>query len=504
LIATESPPGQKTLSSYKTNSSHHRNAHAFLLKKQIVMKTILKIFTPLLMGGSLFFASCTKEIENEQASSDPVSSANPGRGHLQQTKTFSSDVVRSWINMQLRMLKVPLPPGTGSQGSDRTQGYTGIALYESVVPGMPAYQSLTGQLTEFPVMPSTEPGRAYHWAASANAAMAAISRVLFPTTAAANKTSMDSLESAILAGYADEADAATLARSVAFGKEVARRIGIWAASDGTSATASLVYTLPPGTGLPPAGTGLWVPTATTPPISPFMAQRRLLVPGSDEGTALTPPPPFSSDPSSAYYAMVKRVYDASLTLTTDQKAMADYFKDNPGYGAGGGFVWCLQEALRIANLPLDQAALTYAKVGLATHDATLILFRNKYLFNIMRPVTYIRAYINPTWNTYIPTPNHPEFPSGHATSNGAILTMMSNSFGENFPITLHTYDYLNVLPATLNMYPSRHYNTFTELSTEAADSRVYGGLHYVETQEKSLVQGKKVAQNILEKIHFLK
>ncbi len=157
-----------------------------------------------------------------------------------------------------------------------------------------------------------------------------------------------------------------------------------------------------------------------------------MVPGSDAGTELAPPPPFSTDPSSAYYAMVKRVYDASLTLTADQEAMADYFKDNPGYGAGGGFVWCLQEALRIANPSLDEAALTYAKVGLATHDVTLVHFRNKYIFNVMRPITYIRAYIKPTWNTYIPTPNHPEFPSGHATSNGAILTMMSNSFGENF------------------------------------------------------------------------
>lgn len=461
------------------------------------MKAILKIFTPILMAGTLLLSSCKKEIEPGQPGNESLSSAKSGKpGHLKQTKTFSSDVVRSWINMQLVMLKVPLPAGTSSQGSDRSQGYTGIALYEAVVPGMPAYQSLYGQLTDFPVMPSTEPGMAYHWAASANAAMAEISRRLFPGTAAANKTAINELENSLHAGYADEADAATLARSKAFGKEVATRVANWAASDGTSAIANLTYVLPPGTGFPPTGTGLWIPTASTPPINPFMSQRRLLVPGSDEGTELAPPPVFSSDPSSAYYAMVKRVYDASITLTKDQKAMADYFKDNPGYGAGGGFVWVLQEALRIANPMLDQAALTFAKVGLATHDVTLVLFRNKYVFNVMRPVTYIRAYINPSWNTSIPTPNHPEFPSGHATSNGAILTMMSHSFGENFPITLHTYDYLG--------YEPRHYNTFTELSTDAADSRIYGGLHYVETQEKSLVQGQKVAQNILEKVKFLK
>ena len=74
--------------------------------------------------------------------------------------------------------------------------------------------------------------------------------------------------------------------------------------------------------------------------------------------------------------------------------------------------------------------------------------------------------------------------------------MMSNSFGENFPITLHTYDYLG--------YSTQALQYIYEMGTDMADSRVYGGLHYWETQEKSLVQGKKVAQNILNTVKFLK
>ena len=72
--------------------------------------------------------------------------------------------------------------------------------------------------------------------------------------------------------------------------------------------------------------------------------------------------------------------------------------------------------------------------------------------------------------------------------------MMSNMFGENFPITLHTYDYLG--------YPSRSYNTFTQMGLDMAISRLYGGLHYRETCEKSIAQGKKIAQNILATIRF--
>ena len=456
------------------------------------MKTMLKIFAPIVMAGTLMLTSCKKEIETEQSVNEALFSTKSGKpGHLKQAKTFSSEVVRSWINMQLVMLKLPLPVGTGTQGTDRSQGYSGIALYEAVVPGMPAYQSLAGQLNGLPEMPSTEPGMAYHWAASANAALAEISRRLFPTTAAANKTAIDNLEATWMAGFADEADAATLQRSAAFGRTVATRVANWAATDG-SANVNPPYA-------PPVGLGIWVLTnPAAPAANPYAFQRRLIVPGSDEGTVLAPPPSFSTTPGSAFYNMVKRVYDASLpgVLTSDQKAMADYFKDNPGYGAGGGFVWILQEAMRIAQPTLDQAALTFAKVGMAQHDVTIVLFTNKYNFLTMRPVTYIRAYIDPTWSTYITTPNHPEFPSGHATSNGAVMTMISNSFGENFPMTLHTYDYLG--------YPPRHYNTFTEMSTDMADSRVYGGLHYWETQEKSLVQGQQVAANILSKVNFLK
>ncbi len=429
----------------------------------------------------------------------PGNGNGSSNGHLKQTKTFSSDVAVSWLNMQLTMFKVPLPVGAGSQATDRAQAYSGIALYEAVVPGMPAYQSLKGQLNGFPEMPSTEPGKAYHWAASANAALAEISRRLFPTTADVNKTAMNDLENKLNEDYADEVDAATLQRSIAFGKEVATRVANWAATDGVAANVNSTYKPPEGAGLPPLGVGLWVPTALTTPVNAFADQRRLIVAGSVDGTALTPLPPFSCDKKSPFYAMVYEVYNASATpttLTTEQKAMADYFKDVPGYSPGGCFVWILTEALRIAHPTLDQAALTYAKVGIAQHDATVILFTNKYIFNVIRPVTYIQAYIDPKWTPYIGTPNHPEFPSGHAATNGAVLAMMSNCFGENFPITLHTYDYLG--------YPPRIYNTFTQMGQDMSDSRFYGGLHYKETCVKSIAQGKKVAKNILSKVKFLK
>ncbi len=72
---------------------------------------------------------------------------------------------------------------------------------------------------------------------------------------------MNDLENSLKVNYATDVDAATLERSVAFGKEVATRVANWAATDG-SANVNPPY-------VAPVGFGLWVPTAPTPPISPI-------------------------------------------------------------------------------------------------------------------------------------------------------------------------------------------------------------------------------------------
>ncbi len=475
---------------YSKNVTH--SSHYFTLKNANMKQRIhFKILVWLLSAG-LIILSCKKEISplDESKISNSQLNSKSGNGHLKQTKTFSSDVVVSWLNMQLSMFKIPLPAGTGSQATDRCQAYCGIALYESVVPGMPAYQTLHGQLTDFPLMPSTEPGKAYHWAASANAALAEMNRRLFPTTAVANKTAMTNLENTWQAVYAGEVDAATLQRSIAFGKEVATRVFNWAAMDG-SAIVNIPYPVP-------IGFGLWVPTAPPPaqPGGPYTYQRRLMVPGVATGTALAPPPTYSTTAGSPFWIMANEVYIARNNITGDQKAMVDYFKDVPGYSPGGTYVALMTQALDLTKPMLDMAALTYVKVGLAQHDVTIVLFTNKYQFNTMRPVTYIRANIDAAWSPYIPTPNFPEFPAGHSATGGATIAMMSNMFGENFHFTLHTYDYLG--------YPPRSYTSFTQLNDEVNASRFYGGLHYRATCEKSTVQGKKVAENILATIKFLK
>ena len=128
----------------------------------------------------LFLSSCKKEVGNSYqspANQSAASNYNSSHGHLKQTKDYSSEVALKWMDMQLRVIRssAGMPPATNS----RLFGYSGVALYESVVPGMPAYQSLSGQLTDLSAVPRTVPGFAYHWAAVANAALALITKQFF-------------------------------------------------------------------------------------------------------------------------------------------------------------------------------------------------------------------------------------------------------------------------------------------------------------------------------------
>lgn len=438
----------------------------------------------------LFFYSCKKQ--SIEPGKELLSVQNSSqRGHLQQTKTFSSEVIVRWLNMQLEMLRTPLAAGASAPTADRAMAYCGIATYESVVPGMPAYQSLVGQLNGFPVMPETEPGQAYHWAACANAALAEMSRKLFPNASAANKTNMNNLETLLQERFANETNPQTLARSIAFGKEVALRVFAWAATDGT-ANVNPPY-------VPPVGPGLWQPTPPNFPaaVNPYLYQRRLIVPGVASGTTLTPPPPYSTDPASPFFNMVRDVYDKSQNLSPAQTAMAIYHRDNPGYPGGGHFIAVLSQIFDQTQATLDVAALAYAKSGIAFCDANTIGFTYKYTFNLVRPITYIRNIMGYSgWNALFNTPGHPEFPSAHAVNGAAVAYMFASVLGDNFQFTDHTYDYLGL--------PARSYNSFHAWEVEMADSRVYAGIHYQESCDKGRWLGEKVSQNVLGILKFLK
>ena len=445
----------------------------------------------LLIGALLvIFPACQKETTHRSIQEEITTAANNSdSGHLKQTKTFSSDVVFKWIDLNRRILLTTTRTAAGIR-VNREFAYTGIALYESVVPGMPAYQSLSSQLNQMPQMPSTQPGLAYYWPACANTALATMNRFFFPTTSVANKTSMDSLEAALNSEFMNEANNEEIQRSIQFGKDVAQKIIDWSKTDGAD------HAFDPYTA--PVGPGLWVPTppALQAAAGPYWGDNRTIVPGSINGALPPSPIPYSEDPSSDFFKMEKEVYDASQSLTAEQTAIGLFWLD-VGIGAGGHWLYILKQVLLSNESKLDIAALAYAKGGIYINDATISSFKTKYIYNVERPITYIRNVMGyTTWNALFATPAHPDYSSAHTVQCTAIADAFTSIFGNNYQFTDHQFDNIGMA--------SRSYSSFNAVVTEVAQARVYAGIHTRMACEAGITEGEKVAQNIDNRLKFLK
>jgi hypothetical protein len=453
------------------------------------MRIQLKSILPFIAVLFILFIGCQKDLKPINQPVQVQTVADNVHGHLIQTKTYASDVAIKWMDIQLRLMRTAT--GIPNNAFARPYAYSGIVLYEAVVHGMPSYQSLQGQLNGLSGLPPTGPGLAYHWPSSANAALAYINKNMFPTTSDANKTAIDSLENALNTQYQGEADAATIKRSVDFGRAVAQKVFEWAQTDG-NLHASDPYT-------PPVGPGLWVPTppAFAAASTPYWGNLRTIVAGSGDNTQPGAPTAYSENPASDFYKMVQHVYDASQTLTPEQTAQALYWRDIPGVTTPGHYVSILKQVLENDQPALDKAAVAYALGGITAYDASISVWQTKYHYNLVRPVTYIRTVIgHTTWSPLLATPAHPEYSSAHAVLSAATADAFSNLFGDNYSFTDHTYDYLGFAP--------RAFSSFQAFGIDAGNSRLYAGIHYQPSIDIGLEQGRKVAQNIISKLKFLK
>jgi hypothetical protein len=399
---------------------------------------------------------------------------------------YSSEVLDKWMALQVRLIKNST--GVANHAFARHFAYSGIAALESLAPGIPAHSRWSGEWNGLADLPVPDPSVHYYFPANVNAAMAAVNRSFFPNASNADKMAIDSLESALKASFPATESAAVINASVAFGQSVAAAIFNWCETDGYK-NANAPYT-------PPLGTGLWVatPPAFASAATPYWGNNRTIVAGSINGIQPEAPIPYSTDPQSAFYKMVKQVYDLSQNLTDDQKAMALFWRDVPGVTTPGHWLNILQQVVHSRKPSLDKAAVAYALTGVAINDAVISCWKTKYHYNLLRPITYIRNVMGHTsWNSFLGTPAHPEYSSGHAVLSGAAAAALQEVFGNIGTITDHTHDYLGFAP--------RSYSSFTAMAEEAAISRIYAGIHFQQTLDAGLIEGRKVTSNIFSKKH---
>lgn len=407
---------------------------------------------------------------------------------------YDAAVPITWFQLTQQLVKET--PGYSPPVAARAFGYLGVTLYEAVTPGMPGYQSLAGQVNELKAIPLVSPGQERHWPTVANAALAEITRDLFPTASEANRAAIETLEEQFVQQFAAEIPQEVLVQSQAHGWALARHIFKWSKSDGGHeaylAGQRADYS-------PPIGEGLWTPTLPNfgRALQPHWGENRPFVLQAGDVCAPPPPPIFSSASNSLIYDEGLEVYQTVKALTPEQRQIALFWADNPGETSTppGHSLAIATQVLQQEKASLALAAITYSKMGMAVADAFIGCWKVKYTYNRLRPITYIQQIIDPGWNANgltdpVVTPPFPAYTSGHATQSGAAMTVLSALFGEQYPFT----DAIHVSRS----YAPRSYYSFMDAAEEAALSRLYGGIHFRSDNEAGLRQGICIGEKVNE------
>lgn len=393
--------------------------------------------------------------------------------------------MRGWHELVLRLVRhtATYSPPVAS----RAFGYLGVATYEALRAMRPGLQSLAGQLNQLAALPAAPAGN-LHGPAVMNAALSAAVSSLFGNTGPTGQRVLGLMTEKMAAEAAAGADASTLARSIAHGEAVTAHVLAWAETDGCGPIENMGF---PQSWTLTEGPAHWVPTSTIAqqqaPLLPNWGRLRGFAMPHGGACPLPPPPAYSEEPSSEFYKQAMEVLEARRNLTDEQKAIARFWSDDPMLSPTppGHWMSIALQVLEQQNADAATHADVLVRVGMSVADSFIACWHSKFEFDLVRPVTYIRRVIDKSFEPLLITPPFPEYPSGHSTQSGAAAAVLTRLFGENFAFTDATHVRDKIKP--------RNFASFEAAASEAAISRLYGGIHFRAAIDRGLEQGKCVA-----------
>ncbi|AVR44454.1 hypothetical protein C7S20_03800 [Christiangramia fulva] len=444
------------------------------------MKTKPKI--PTLFWILLFLISgCQKEeLSNDSVLNESLLQVNAEKAALSHTKQYSGEIANSWFSLLSDLCKdTPYFPPQAA----RLFAYSGMSLYESVVPGMPSYQSMYTYLTGNVIEVGKK--KDYYWPASANAAMARLAtRLLSDYPQPVNLQAITDLESSFNTEFLASISAEQLANSQQFGREVADAIYEWSTTDGTF--------LPCDPYVPTGEPGSWVPTPPDyyPAAGVCQGDLRTFVPGIFDYAMPPAPPTYSEDPASDFYKMNEEVYLISQNISSEDVVLSHAWEDIffTNYNVPSHMIKLTTKIARDEGISLENGALLYAQEGLAMFDAIIVAIGSKYEYSLIRPVTYIEDVLGHVgWVGVYPAPQHPSYPAVAPSAAGSIVEILEQNFGTSY----HFVDDIQE-----DIYGTWTYDSFDDLLKDIGRSRTHSGINYQFSVDAGITLGRKVGEKV--------
>jgi len=244
------------------------------------------------------------------------------------------------------------------------------------------------------------------------------------------------------------------AAGVALGRSVGADVLARAATDGfTSSTAGVVIPVCPG---------CWLSAPGGAPVFPRLAEMRPFFLSSASQFRPGAPPAFGSADFLAGLAEVRHFSD---TRTHVQDSLAKFWARPGGFAIVQSYTnQVATDEITKFGLKERKAARVLALMNMVAMDAFIGSHDAKYVYWMIRP-----SQADPGIVLAIGLPNHPSYPSNHASVTGASMAVLAHFFHRDA-------DYLN------------------GLADEAGISRIYGGIHYRFDMDAGLTLGRQVAR----------
>ncbi|MEQ9424627.1 MAG: vanadium-dependent haloperoxidase [Cyclobacteriaceae bacterium] len=382
--------------------------------------------------------------------------------------------------------------------ASRIYAYPSIAAYEVLASGNDEFKSLAGQLKGFSMPPQSDTTKDISLEVAALQAYTQVGKALIFSEEKMEKYQKQLWTEIDNTGIPSD----VFDRSKAYGQEVADHVLAWADKDNYKQTR----TFPKYTIL--EDQDAWKPT---PPdymdgIEPHWNKIRPFVIDSATQFVPEPPTPFNMDESSQFYQELIEVYETGKNLTDEEEEIAKFWDCNPyvshhaGHAMfatkkitpGGHWMGITAIATRKAESSFMETTEAYALTSIALFDAFISCWDEKWRSILIRPETVINEYLDESWAPLLQTPPFPEYTSGHSVISTAAAYTLTDLFGENF-------SFLDTTEMEFGL-PARSFNSFIDASSEAAVSRLYGGIHYMPAIDNGVSQGKNVGEFILKKL----
>jgi len=407
-------------------------------------------------------------------------------------ESYDSKVPFEWNELFLEIDR--FAPGYRPPAAARALAYIGLAAYESIVPGMPNNRTLQTMYAGLTI-PDIEEGQEYHWPTVVNAVYATMYRNFFPHIAQKYKDDIDRMERHFNDEFRNRVSSSVFERSRNRGIQIANLVYDWSATDVAGHNAYLDPR--PTSYSPPEGPGLWKPTFPnfTLGLFPYWGSVRPFA--IREGDKLARRPiPYSEDPNSEYYLQAKENEIIVNEMDFERRWIAEFWSDDVfelTFEPAARWIAIANQVVEKEKVNLAVAVELYAKMGMSLCDAGIAIWNSKYHYNVERPVTFIRSFLNPEWVTALNAPNFgiigmspefPAYPSGHSGFGAAGAAVLTNMFGFSYSLTDKCHEFRTEFIGT-----PRTFNSFADMAYENAISRIYLGVHFRMDCEEGLRMG---------------